>query len=70
MKFRTGATYTIPNSSINIVILGVIEQDDKRAKLLVGYISKQGTAMGMESIDVSKEQTKHWEETAHVPFQY
>lgn len=70
MKFTNNTYYTIPNSSIYILILRVLNQDENDAKIHVAYISKQGHAMGLETIEVKKENTKHWEVVTNVPFNF
>ena len=71
MVLRSNTFYSIPNSSMMILILSVLQQDEDSAKLHVAYVSKQnGNAFGMERIEVKKENIKHWEETNNIPFTF
>jgi len=68
MQLQNGDTYTITNSSIYITVLSVVEQNQDNAKVLVAYISKQGTPIGMERLELDKKNLKHWIKVPHVPF--
>lgn len=70
MMFYSNTYYTIPNSSMYVLVLSVLRQDEYCAKLNVAYITKGGTPVGIESIEVKKENTKHWVKVDSVPFTF
>lgn len=66
MNFTTGTYYTIPNSSIRILVLNVIDQTETTANLYVAYVSNQGHVLAFDSINFNKDKASHWETTNEV----